>query len=35
VASVRICIDRSLGITLLFDPEHALDERITLEQFAT
>jgi NAD+ kinase len=34
VASVRICIDRSLGITLLFDPEHALDERITLEQFA-
>ncbi|MBV9932070.1 MAG: NAD kinase [Alphaproteobacteria bacterium] len=35
VAAVRICIDRSLGITLLFDPEHALDERITLEQFAT
>jgi NAD+ kinase len=35
VSTVRICIDRSLGITLLFDPEHALDERITLEQFAT
>jgi NAD+ kinase len=34
VSLVRICIDRSLGITLLFDPEHALDERITLEQFA-
>jgi NAD+ kinase len=33
VASVRVCIDRSLELTLLFDAEHALDERITMEQF--
>ena len=34
VASVEICVDRSQALTLLFDPEHALDERITMEQFA-
>jgi NAD+ kinase len=33
VQTVRICVDRSLGLTLLFDAEHALDERITMEQF--
>jgi NAD+ kinase len=33
VASVRVCVDRSLELTLLFDAEHALDERITMEQF--
>jgi NAD+ kinase len=33
VASVRVGVDRSLELTLLFDPEHALDERITMEQF--
>lgn len=35
VASVEVHIDRSRVLTLLFDPEHALDERIALEQFAT
>ncbi|MDT9597603.1 NAD kinase [Sphingosinicella rhizophila] len=34
VASVEVCIDRSQALTLLFDPEHALDERIAMEQFA-
>ena len=33
VASVRVCIDRTRTLTLLFDPEHALDERISMEQF--
>ncbi|HEY0411538.1 MAG TPA: NAD kinase [Allosphingosinicella sp.] len=33
VATVRVCVDRSLELTLLFDAEHALDERITMEQF--
>ena len=35
VASVDICIDRSRELTLLFDPEHALDDRITMEQFVS
>lgn len=35
VAVVRVAIDRSIPLTLLFDPEHALDDRITMEQFAT
>ncbi len=35
VASVDIMLDRSRSLTLLFDPEHALDERIAMEQFAT
>jgi NAD+ kinase len=34
VEKVRVSVDRSLELTLLFDPEHALDERITYEQFA-
>ncbi|HEY0446838.1 MAG TPA: NAD kinase [Allosphingosinicella sp.] len=34
VASVEVRVDRSQTLTLLFDPEHALDERITMEQFA-
>lgn len=33
VKSVRIAIDRTETLTLMFDPEHALDERITMEQF--
>lgn len=33
VASVDICMDRSRELTLLFDPEYALDDRITMEQF--
>ena len=35
VAKVDITLDRERSLTLLFDPEHALDERIALEQFAT
>ena len=35
VAKVEIRLDKERSLTLLFDPEHALDERITLEQFAT
>jgi NAD+ kinase len=34
VASVEIRLDHSIELVLLFDPEHALDERITMEQFA-
>ncbi|PTQ10182.1 NAD kinase [Sphingomonas oleivorans] len=34
VATVEVAIDRSNPLTLLFDPEHALDDRITREQFA-
>ncbi|MDP1026276.1 NAD kinase [Sphingomonas sp. KR1UV-12] len=33
VAQVDICMDRQHELTLLFDPEHALDDRITMEQF--
>ncbi|WP_085809518.1 NAD kinase [Sphingomonas sp. TZW2008] len=33
VAEVEIAIDRARELTLLFDPEHALDDRITMEQF--
>ncbi|MBN8814917.1 MAG: NAD kinase [Sphingomonas sp.] len=35
VAQVDIAIDRTRELTLLFDPEHALDDRITMEQFAS
>lgn len=35
VAQVEIRLDRERSLTLLFDPEHALDERIAMEQFAT
>ncbi|MHA6722664.1 NAD kinase [Sphingomonas sp. RS2018] len=34
VARVDIAIDHMRDLTLLFDPEHALDDRITMEQFA-
>ncbi|MGH6659123.1 MAG: NAD kinase, partial [Sphingomicrobium sp.] len=35
VAQVDISLDRKHSLTLLFDPEHALDERIAMEQFLT
>lgn len=34
VATVEVVVDRSNPLTLLFDPEHALDDRIAREQFA-
>jgi NAD+ kinase len=34
VESVEVRVDRSKALTLLFDPGQALDERITMEQFA-
>ena len=34
VSTVEVNIDRSDVLTILFDPEHALDERIAMEQFA-
>ncbi|TGX49642.1 NAD kinase [Sphingomonas gei] len=33
VAQVEVAIDHMRDLTLLFDPEHALDDRITMEQF--
>ena len=33
VRSLSIAIDRTAALSLMFDPEHALDERITMEQF--
>ena len=33
VAQVDVALDRARELTLLFDPEHALDDRITMEQF--
>jgi NAD+ kinase len=33
VSTVKIAIDRTETLTLMFDPEHGLDERITMEQF--
>lgn len=33
VASVEVSIDHARALTLLFDPHHALDDRITMEQF--
>ena len=35
VVTVDVALDRTVALTLLFDPEHALDERIVMEQFAT
>jgi NAD+ kinase len=35
VKLVEVGLDRDNAMTLLFDPEHALDERIAMEQFAT
>ena len=34
IAEVRIEVDRTREMTLLFDPGHALDDRIVAEQFA-
>ena len=34
VCTVDVKLDRERSLTLLFDPEHALDERIAMEQFA-
>jgi len=33
VSCVKVAIDRSQALTMLFDPEHALDDRIAMEQF--
>jgi len=33
IETVTVCVDRSQELVLLFDPDHALDERITMEQF--
>jgi NAD+ kinase len=33
VSKVTITIDRNQPLTMLFDPEHALDDRIAMEQF--
>ena len=33
IEEVTISIDRNMALTMLFDPEHALDERIAMEQF--
>ena len=35
VCTVDIRLDKERSLSLLFDPEHALDERIAMEQFAT
>lgn len=35
VATVSVSIDKSQTLKLMFDPEHALDDRIVMEQFAT
>jgi NAD+ kinase len=35
VASVEVAIDSATPLTLMFDPEHALDDRIAAEQFIT
>ncbi|MEO6247057.1 MAG: NAD kinase [Sphingomicrobium sp.] len=34
VVTVDVCLSKGPKLTLLFDPEHALDERIAMEQFA-
>jgi NAD+ kinase len=33
-SEVAVRVDRAVALTLLFDPGHALDERIAMEQFA-
>jgi NAD+ kinase len=33
VATVAVRADRAVRLTLMFDPEHALDDRIAMEQF--
>jgi NAD+ kinase len=34
VVAVEVCEDRNTSLTLLFDPEHNLEERVLKEQFA-
>jgi NAD+ kinase len=34
VSTISIAVDRKNALTLMFDPEHALDDRIAMEQFA-
>ncbi len=34
VSTIEVCMDQTDVLSLLFDPEHALDERISMEQFA-
>jgi NAD+ kinase len=33
IAQVEVVLDRNRSLTLLFDPEYALDDRISMEQF--
>jgi NAD+ kinase len=33
IAHIEVALDRNRALTLLFDPEHALDDRIAMEQF--
>jgi len=33
IVQIEVALDRSRTLTLLFDPEHALDDRIAMEQF--
>ena len=33
VSTIKVSIDRASALKLLFDPEHALDDRIAMEQF--
>ena len=33
VSCVDVAVDRTTPLTLLFDPEHTLDDRIAAEQF--
>ncbi len=35
ISAVEVALDRNKTLTLLFDPEHALDDRIAMEQFIT
>jgi NAD+ kinase len=35
VAHVSVVTDKSITLTLMFDPDYALDDRIVLEQFST
>jgi NAD+ kinase len=35
VAEVVVSVDFAMPLTLLFDPEHTLDDRIAAEQFIT
>jgi NAD+ kinase len=35
VVKVQVAMDYSVSLTLLFDPDYALDDRISLEQFAS